>query len=181
MEAMQATDELGLEPIDGPPNVDQVRAQGVCRELVDGLADECIDSVIDTVSRIRYGEGFHWHIVPNTCSLQHGQCGSLSEVTAISGSNTSAGAPVDVQPRSFSATPRLAGVAPLDIRVAILGLCHDFEDSSDNRVPTHGPPLQLGNARGRRPLGHRDVRRVASMTREITLVAPAGIEPAHKV
>jgi hypothetical protein len=59
MKAVQATDELCFESIDRPPDIDQVRAQGACREIVDGLVDECIDSLIHTVSRIRYRERFH--------------------------------------------------------------------------------------------------------------------------
>ena len=75
MEAMQATDELGFEPIDRPPDIDQVRTQGVRRDTVDGLVDERIDSILNTVSRIRHRERFHAPIVPNTCSPRHGQCG----------------------------------------------------------------------------------------------------------
>jgi hypothetical protein len=59
MKAVQATDELCFESIDRPPDIDQVRAQGVCRETVDGLVDECIDSLIHTVSCMGYRERFH--------------------------------------------------------------------------------------------------------------------------
>ena len=59
MEAMQATDELGFEPIDRPPDVNQVRTQGVRRDTVDGLVDERVDSILQTVSRLRDRERFH--------------------------------------------------------------------------------------------------------------------------
>jgi hypothetical protein len=69
-------------------------------------------------------------------------------------------------------------VAPVDIQAETLQLLHDFEDSVDDPVRTPPSPW---SARGRPPIGHHDVRHVATMTCEITLVAPAGIEPAHKV
>ena len=72
IKAVQAADELGFEPIDRPPDVDQVLGQSVCRDPVDELVDECIDSLIDTVSRIRHRERFHEYIVPNICSSGHG-------------------------------------------------------------------------------------------------------------
>ena len=59
MKAMQAAEELCFEPIDRLPDVDQVLAQGVCREIVNGPVDECIDGVMDAVSRLRDREGFH--------------------------------------------------------------------------------------------------------------------------
>ena len=43
IKAVQAPEELGFEPIDRPPDVDQVLAQRVRREIVDGLVDERID------------------------------------------------------------------------------------------------------------------------------------------
>ena len=48
------------------------------------------------------------------------------------------------------------------------------------RTPSHTTSTP-GDARGRPPLGHHDVRQVATITCDIALVAPAGIEPAHKV
>jgi len=75
MKAVQAADELGFEPVDRPPDVDQIRTQGVGRDLVDGLVDEGIDSVIETVACMRHRERFHRHSVPNICSLSTGQCG----------------------------------------------------------------------------------------------------------
>ncbi|MGH9208194.1 MAG: hypothetical protein ACRD1G_16835 [Acidimicrobiales bacterium] len=59
IEAVQTTHELCFESIDRPPDVDEVRTQRVGRERVDGLVDECIDSLIKTVSRIRDGERYH--------------------------------------------------------------------------------------------------------------------------
>ena len=38
IEAVQAPEELGFEPIDRPPDVDQILAERVGRELIDGLA-----------------------------------------------------------------------------------------------------------------------------------------------
>ncbi len=43
VKAVQAAHELRLEAIDGPPDVDQVRAQGMGRDPVDRLVDERID------------------------------------------------------------------------------------------------------------------------------------------
>jgi hypothetical protein len=76
IKAVQAAEELCFEPIDGSPDVDQVIGQRVGRDRVDGLVDECIDSVLHTVARVRDRERFHGNIVPNICSSQHGQCGS---------------------------------------------------------------------------------------------------------
>jgi hypothetical protein len=59
MKAVQTPDALGLEPIDRPADLDQVLAQGVCREAVERLTDECIDRLTQTVSGTRYGERFH--------------------------------------------------------------------------------------------------------------------------
>ena len=72
IEAVQAAEELGFEPIDRPPDVDQILAQGVGRDTIDGLVDECIDSLLHTASRLRDRERFHSYIVPNTCSSRHG-------------------------------------------------------------------------------------------------------------
>jgi len=72
MEAMQATERLGLEPIDRPPDVDHVLTQRVCGEPVDGFTDKRIDRLLQTASRIRDGERFHAHILPNICSSPHG-------------------------------------------------------------------------------------------------------------
>jgi hypothetical protein len=59
MKAVQAADELRFEPVDSTPDVDQVRAQSVGRDIVDGLVDESFHGVMQTVSRIRYCERFH--------------------------------------------------------------------------------------------------------------------------
>ncbi len=59
IEAVKATQELGLEAIGSPPDGDQVVAQRVGREAVDGLADECIHGLGQPLSGIRYGERFH--------------------------------------------------------------------------------------------------------------------------
>ena len=50
IEAVQAPEELGFEAIDRAPDVDQILAQRVRREVIDGLADQCVDGVIETVS-----------------------------------------------------------------------------------------------------------------------------------
>jgi hypothetical protein len=50
----------------GSPDVDQVLAQGVGRDTIDGLVDECINSLSHTVSRIRDRERFHCDIVPTS-------------------------------------------------------------------------------------------------------------------
>ena len=59
IEAVQATQKLGLEAIGSPTDGDEVVAQRLRREVVDGLADECIHGLSQTLSRIRYGERFH--------------------------------------------------------------------------------------------------------------------------
>jgi hypothetical protein len=59
IKAVKATEELGLEAIGGPLDVDQICAQRVCRDVVDGLIDECIDRRVHSVSRIRHRERFH--------------------------------------------------------------------------------------------------------------------------
>ena len=68
IEAVQAAEELGFEAIGGPPDVDEVCAQRVCRDMVDQLVDECIDGRIQTLSRIRDRERLHRQSIPNTCS-----------------------------------------------------------------------------------------------------------------
>ena len=68
IKAVQAPEELGFEPIDGAPEVDQILAQRVRRELIDGLVNQPIDGVIETLARIRDREGFHSRIIPNICS-----------------------------------------------------------------------------------------------------------------
>ena len=70
VKAVHAADELCFEAIDRAPDVDQILGQSVRRDSVDGLVDECIDGVMHTVARIRDGERFHCHIVPNICSLR---------------------------------------------------------------------------------------------------------------
>src|ERR1019366_2087890 len=70
MKAVQAAEELCFEPIDRPSHVDEVRGQGVRRDVVKGLVDEGIDSVLETVSGVPDRECFHRPIVPNTCSLR---------------------------------------------------------------------------------------------------------------
>jgi hypothetical protein len=72
MKAVQTTEALGFEPIDLPPHVDDVRAQLECRDPVDGLVDECVDSVMQTGPRVRDRERFHGHILPNICSPPYG-------------------------------------------------------------------------------------------------------------
>jgi hypothetical protein len=59
IEAVKATEKLGFEAIGSAPDGDQVLAERVGRERVDGLGDECIHGLVQTVSRIRYGERFH--------------------------------------------------------------------------------------------------------------------------
>ena len=71
IKAVQAAHELRLEPIHVPPDVDEVRAESMGRGTIDGLVDERIDSVIETVARNRHGQRVHCHIVPNICSLWH--------------------------------------------------------------------------------------------------------------
>ena len=72
VEAMQATEQLCFESIDGPVDVDDVRAQLACGNTFDGLVDECIDNVMQPLSNIGDGAGFHAHILPNICSPLHG-------------------------------------------------------------------------------------------------------------
>ena len=59
IKAVQAPEELGFEAIDRPPDVDQVLAERVGRELIDELVNQSIDGVIETVCRIRDRERFH--------------------------------------------------------------------------------------------------------------------------
>jgi hypothetical protein len=59
IEAVKATEKLGFEAIGSAPDGNQVLAQRVRRERVDGLGDECVHSLVQTLSRIRYGERFH--------------------------------------------------------------------------------------------------------------------------
>ena len=68
IKAVQAPEELCFESIDRSPDIDQILAQGVGRELIDGLVDQTIDGVTETVSRIRDCERFHGQIIPNICS-----------------------------------------------------------------------------------------------------------------
>ena len=79
MKAVQATEALGFEAIDGPPDVDHVLAQCVGGEGVDGLVDQRIDGLVQTVSHRRYGERFHTqycikhlfvHSTDNVCPRQ---------------------------------------------------------------------------------------------------------------
>jgi hypothetical protein len=72
VKAIQATDQLCFEAIDRPVEVDHVVAQFMCRESVDRLTDECIDSLIQTLPHIGDGERFHAHILPNLCSPSYG-------------------------------------------------------------------------------------------------------------
>ena len=53
------THDIDLNIAVAPEDVDQVLAQGVCRELVDGLVNQSIDGVIETVCRIRDRERLH--------------------------------------------------------------------------------------------------------------------------
>src|SRR6202035_1103380 len=96
-------------------------------EPLDGLVDECVDSLIQTVSRLRDRERFHAPIVPNTCSPLRGQC-APRHCLATAGSNTS-------------------GVAGSTSRPGALQPRHDFEDSGDDTsaypVAHHLNPLEL--------------------------------------
>jgi hypothetical protein len=62
--------------------------------VVDGLIDECINNLIETVSRIRNGERFHDRIVPKhlfaIVRVQHGQMWLTQPVIARFGNNLSA-------------------------------------------------------------------------------------------
>jgi hypothetical protein len=77
MEAMQATQAVCLELIDGETHLDDVSAQFRGRDTVDGLIDECVDTITKALSGIWDGARFHAHILPNICSL-----------TATTGPNT---------------------------------------------------------------------------------------------
>ncbi len=59
IKAVQAADELRLEAIDGPADLDQVGAERVGRDPVDGLVDERIDGRTHTVARLRYRDRLH--------------------------------------------------------------------------------------------------------------------------
>ncbi|MGA7989368.1 MAG: hypothetical protein WCB51_13330, partial [Candidatus Dormiibacterota bacterium] len=59
IEAPQAAETLGLEPIDLAPDVDHVGAERVRREPFDGLVNQRIDRRMHGVFRIRDGERFH--------------------------------------------------------------------------------------------------------------------------
>ena len=59
IKAMQAAHELRLEAIDRPPHIDEVRAEGMGRDPVDGLVDERVDRRIHMASRLRYRERLH--------------------------------------------------------------------------------------------------------------------------
>jgi hypothetical protein len=72
IKAVKATEELGPETIGGPLDFDEIFAERVCRDVVDGLIDECINNLVETVSRIRNGERFHAHILPNIRSPPYG-------------------------------------------------------------------------------------------------------------
>jgi hypothetical protein len=71
IKTVEAAEEFGFEPIGSPPDADQIFAQRVGGQPVNGLVDECIDRLIDMVTGIRNGERFHDHILPNICSLPH--------------------------------------------------------------------------------------------------------------
>jgi hypothetical protein len=105
---VQAADELSFESIDRATNVDQIGAQLVRRDSVDGLADECIDILTETLFDSRHRERFHAHILPNICSTrprtQHGQRDAeqwLSPRSAIT-----------PRPESFEAETTTASSAP---------------------------------------------------------------------
>jgi hypothetical protein len=90
MKAVEATKALCLETIDRPRDVDQILAENLGRETIDGLTDECIDNVIEPLSNIGDHERFHVHIVPNICSSLYGSSTDNvcpDQVTDISGKN----------------------------------------------------------------------------------------------
>ena len=72
IEAVQATEELGLETIARPLDVDEIFTERVGRDVVDELIDERIDNVMQPFANVRHGEGFHAHILPNICSPPYG-------------------------------------------------------------------------------------------------------------
>ena len=83
IEAVQATEELGLEAIGSPPEVDEILAQRLGREAVDGLADERIDCLGQTLSGIRYGERFHTEYYTKHLFATHGQCGAKTRLQPV--------------------------------------------------------------------------------------------------
>jgi hypothetical protein len=74
MKALQATQALCFESVDGKADIDNVGAQFGCREAVNRLTNECVDAITQALSGIRDGARFHAHILPNIRSPQHGQC-----------------------------------------------------------------------------------------------------------
>ena len=90
IEAVQATEELGFEAIGSPPEVDEILAQRLGREAVDGLADERIDCLGQTLSGIRYGERFHTEYYTKHLFAAHARTLSgPGQVSAIPGNNES--------------------------------------------------------------------------------------------
>ncbi len=59
VKAVEAAQELRLEPIDRAPDVDQILTQGERGEAVDELADEGIDRLVEPALGARYCSRYH--------------------------------------------------------------------------------------------------------------------------
>jgi hypothetical protein len=68
MKAVKATQALSLQSIDRQPDLDDVGTQLGRRDTVDGLIDECVDTIAEAPYRIRDDMRCHAHILPNICS-----------------------------------------------------------------------------------------------------------------
>src|SRR3984957_19839511 len=73
VKAVEAAQELSLEPIDRPPHVDHVLPEGERGEAVDGLTNECLDRLGEPPLRIRYCSRYHTKEYSNVCSTPYGR------------------------------------------------------------------------------------------------------------
>ena len=97
MKAMQTSKELSLEAIDRPSDIDQIGAECLGCERVDGLGNERIDRLLQPRRDLWHCARFHTQKHGNTRSPPHGQFAepnygqsepTTPNVPAIHGSNT---------------------------------------------------------------------------------------------